>query len=76
MFGHQSDMLSSSNSSQDGGLLSCVLDSLSCQEGCSSIRKLKYFLHTEEDWLIISHLNDNWGIDISCSLQDGVDGGG
>ena len=60
MLRHQSGVLGTSDGSEDGRLLSGVLDSLARQEGGSTV----------------GELNDDWGVDISGGLQDSVDGGG
>ena len=41
VLGHEPDVLSTSNSPQDSRLLPGVLDSLSGEEGSSSVRKLQ-----------------------------------
>jgi hypothetical protein len=50
---HQSDMLGSSNGTQDGCLLGIILDAFASQEGCSAI----------------GELNDHWGLDVTSSLK-------
>lgn len=60
VLGHQSDVLSSRDGPEDGGFLPGVLDALPREEGSTSIGKL----------------NDDGGVDVPGSLQDGIDGGG
>ena len=60
VLGHQSDMLSSGNGSQDGCLLSGVLDAFARQEGCSSVGKLENIFNSTLHKITRSNLNDNW----------------
>ena len=82
VFGHESHMLSSSNGSQDGSFLSRVLDTFTSQECGSSIGELKHLIFSSELLthlhlvIIISYLNNNWRVDVSGGLEDGIDGRG
>ena len=60
MLGHQPDVLSSGNGSQNCTLLFVVLDGLSGHESCSTI----------------AELDDDGGLEHLGSLHDCVDGGG